>query len=199
MKIIILCCTIFIIFGCNKEITAPKYTEPKVTFTIDSVLNQSQSNSLPKDNNNYYHLKLDSTTSIFNKIVGTFLVNDKPNQIPSPVVGRIEWTSSYKFLTTSNNTTEIWKSYFNEYSGKWMTVKIGNYVPNGVYVYDGINQTSDVSFGTIGAIFKSVPQMKGDTLTFVGNAVFTIETKKDELFSTYRIDSIQKVVKVICE
>ena len=199
MKIIILCCTIFIIFGCEKEVIAPKYAEPKVTFTIDSVLNQSQTNSLPKDNNNYYHLKLDSTTSIFNKIVGTFLVNDKPNQIPSPVVGRIEWTSSYKFLTTSNNTTEIWKSYFNEYSGKWMTVKIGNYVPNGVYVYDGINQTSDVSFGTIGAIFKSVPQMKGDTLTFVGNAVFTIETKKDELFSTYRIDSIQKVVKVICD
>lgn len=188
-----------ILFGCSKEIQQPKYTEPKVEFTIDSVLNQVQTNSLPKDNNNFYHLKIDSTRTNYNNIVGKFLVDGKLNTIPSPVVGSVEWKSSYAFLTTSNNTTEIWKSYFNEYLGKWMTVKIGNYVPNGVYLYDGINKTSDISFGKVEITFKTVPEMRGDTITLVGKAKYSIETKKDNLFSTFKIDSIQKVVKIICE
>ena len=75
MKIIILCCTIFIIFGCEKEVIAPKYAEPKVTFTIDSVLNQSQTNSLPKDNNNFTYVKcsVEKLCNLYNRYFNYWL------------------------------------------------------------------------------------------------------------------------------
>ena len=40
-----------------------------------------------------------------------------------------------------------------------------------------------------------------DSKAILGNIMKMLgtETKKVELFSTYRIDSIQKVVKVICD
>ena len=185
--------------ACNKDIVTPIPHTHTITFTIDSILNQTYTTALTKDNNNFYHLKLDSTQSNYNNIVGTFLVDGKPNTIPSPVVGTIEWESSYKFLTTSNNTTEIWKSYFNEYLGKWMTIKIGNYIPNGIYIYDGINQTSDISSGNAEITFKTVPQMKGDTIIIVGKAKYTIETPNSNLFSDVKIDSIQKSIRIICD
>ena len=198
MKILSLI-SIVLLCACEKEVTKPIPPQHTITFTIDSVLNQAQTNSLPKDNNNFYHLKIDSTRTNYNNIVGTFLVDGKLNTIPSPVVGSIEWKSSYAFLTTSSNTTEIWKSYFNEYLGKWMTIKIGNYIPNSVYLYGGINNVSNISSGKVEITFKTVPEMRGDTITFVGKARYTIETPNSNLFSTYKVDSIQKSIRIICD
>lgn len=199
-KVFTFLASIFLL-GCEKEIYTQNFTEPKISFTIDSVLNESGTNSLSKDNNGNYHLKLDSTKDSYNRITGKFLVDNKPNKTPSPIEVRVEWKSSYYFVSTSQNTTKIYKSYFNEFLGKWMTVEIGNYIPNGKFIYQGINKESkpDISTGEVNITFKTTYPMKGDTITFLSKAIYTMEIPKDKLFSTIKIDSLQKVVKIICE
>jgi hypothetical protein len=41
--------------------------------------------------------------------------------------------------------------------------------------------------------------MKGDTITIIGKAKFTIEIPNSKLFSDVKIDSIQKSIRIICD
>jgi hypothetical protein len=41
--------------------------------------------------------------------------------------------------------------------------------------------------------------MKGDTITIIGKAKYTIETPNSNLFSNSKLDSIQKSIRIICD
>jgi hypothetical protein len=41
--------------------------------------------------------------------------------------------------------------------------------------------------------------MKGDTLTITGKAFFVYGVPKDNLFSTIKVDSIEKSIQIICD
>ena len=49
------------------------------------------------------------------------------------------------------------------------------------------------------SICTPVYKMKGDTINVTAKAIYTMEIKKSNLFSDVKVDSIQKVIKIICD
>ena len=160
MKIIILCCTIFIIFGCNKEVSTPNTPIPKVTFSVDSVLNPSGTQSITLDNNGYYHLPIDNSKfQTLARITGKFLVDGKPMQIPSAVVGRISWESDHYWLLNAGDTTaQIIYTYFNYYQNKLVTASLGYMKAQSNQLIPTINSASypDTNDGSVNTMFAPV-------------------------------------------
>jgi hypothetical protein len=194
---------IVLLCSCNKEVTTPIPTQHIVLFSIDSALNTTGTNSLKIDNNGFYHLIID--TSKFQnlaRIIGTFLVDGKPNTTPSPVNERIEWTSDHFWILNPGDTTaNIVKTYFNIYTGKLITVILKPLVSLQSYLVPTINSTSysDRNNGSVNTMFAPLSAMKGDTITIIGKAKFTIEIPNSKLFSDVKIDSIQKSIRIICD
>jgi hypothetical protein len=64
-----------------------------------------------------------------------------------------------------------------------------------------VNPTSYPSneSGEVNTIVAPIPLMKGDTLTITGKAFFVYGVPKDKLFSTTKIDSIEKSIQIICD
>ena len=194
---------IVLLCACEKEVTKPIPPEHTVTFTIDSALNSNGTLSLPKDNGGFFHLKLSPySNQTLSRITGTFLVDGKPIQIPSPVDGRIEWTASHFWvLKAGQSVGSVVKTYFNPYTGQLQTSQLPTLISQKDVVIPVVNGTSQLGYndGEINTMMAPVFPMRGDTITIVGKAIYTIEIPVDNLFSKIKKDSIQKSIRIICE
>jgi hypothetical protein len=194
---------IVLLCACEKEITKPIPPQHTISFTLDSALSSNGKQSLPLDKNGFYHLKLSPySNQTLTRITGTLLVNGKPNPSPSPVDGRIEWTGShYWVLKAGESVGAIIKTYFNPYTGQLQTSQLPNLISQKDVVVPIVNGTSQLGYnnGEINTMAAPIYQMKGDTITIVGNVIYTIEIPIDNLFSRLKTDSIQKSIRIICD
>jgi len=194
---------IVLLCACEKEVTKPIPPQHTITFTIDSALTSNGKKSLPLDNNGFYHLILSPySNQTLTRITGTLLVDGKPNPAPSPVDGRIEWTGShYWVLKAGESVGAIIKTYFNPYTGQLQTSQLPNLISQKDVVVPIVNGTSQLGYnnGEINTMAAPIYQMKGDTITIIGNVIYTIEIPIDNLFSRLKTDSIQKSIRIICD
>lgn len=194
---------IVLLCSCNKDIVTPIPPQHTISFTIDSALSSDGKRSLRKDNNGFYHLTLSTTrTQTLTRITGTFLIDGKPNKIPSPVQGNIEWSGShYWLLKGGESVAEIVKTYFNPYTGQLQISQLPNLISKQDQIIPIVNGTSQLGFddGNINTMAAPVYPMRGDTLTIVAKAKYTIEIPVDNLFSKIKVDSIQKSIRIICD
>ena len=191
--------------ACIKE---PEYVVPKppaykFTFEIDSAMNGYGNRSLKQDAAGYYHLKLsESTFQTFSRITGKFLWNGKPNPIPSPVDCRIEWKSShYWVLNNKSSLFVVYKTYFNEFTGKLTTVELGTIKSQSNALIPTVNSSSYPSStdGSINTIFAPIYPMKGDTITITAIARILKEIPTSKLFVRMEKETLERKVRFICE
>ena len=194
---------IMALMACNKDIVTLIPQTHTITFTIDSALSSNGKQSLLLDNNGFYHLVLSTTSNqTLSRITGKFLVDGKPNQIPSPVTGRIEWSSShYWLLKAGDKVGSIVKTYFNPYTGQLQTSQLPILINQKDELIPVVNGTSQLGYfsGEVNTMNAPINKMKGDTITIIGKAIYTIETPNSNLFSSTKIDSIQKSIRIICD
>jgi len=195
--------SIVLLCSCNKDVVTPMLSQHTITFTIDSALSSNGKQSLLLDNNGFYHLVLSTTANqTLSRITGKFLVDGKPNQIPSPVTGRIEWSSShYWILKAGDKVGSIVKTYFNPYTGQLQTSQLPNLISQQDQIIPIVNGTSQLGYfsGEINTMGAPIYKMKGDTITIIGKAIYTLEIPNSKLFSDIKTDSIQKSIRIICD
>jgi len=154
---------ILFLFSCSKNDTT---TIPKKEFTlvIDSVLNQSGTNSLPKDSNGFYHLKLiNSNNQTLSRVTGKILLNGKPPLQPKQYV---EWESNlHWYINTGDTLMKITKSYINYYTGQFTIINLPPLIANTNALVKTTNTTSiNSDNGIINNMIAPIYKMKGDTL-----------------------------------
>ncbi len=206
MKFLPLLSIILLFFSCQKDVSIqPTFTQPKFSFTIDSALVGNGTKALSKDNNGYYHLFVDTNLlQTFSRVTGKVLVNGKPNPLPPTLVEnvRVEWKSShYWILNVGQQTISVYKTYFNKYQAKLQSVLLGIMIAQRTEIVPMVNAVSYPSSetGEINTIAAPIPLMKGDTLTITGKAFFVYGVPNDNLFSTIKVDSIEKSIQIICD
>jgi hypothetical protein len=150
--------------ACTKDdinIPAPK---PTYTITVDSVLNRAGTNSLPKDANGFYHLKINNPYSNqqSHRVVGKILVNGK-EPIPAE---KVEWESNLFWILKRQDTiATISKAYINYFTGQFTIVQLpalisqkNELIPTSNFVsYSGKG-------GEVSNMIAPVREMRGDTL-----------------------------------
>ena len=151
------------LFSCSKDDTT---IIPKKEFTlvIDSVLNQSGTNSLPKDSNGFYHLKLiNSNNQTLSRVTGKILLNGKPPLQPKQYV---EWESNlHWYINTGDTLMKITKSYINYYTGQFTIINLPPLIANTNALVKTTNTTSiNSDNGIINNMIAPIYKMKGDTL-----------------------------------
>lgn len=163
--------------ACTKEdVIVP---QKNYTFTIDSVLTQNGTKSLPIDANGFYHLKLiPNSNQQPHRITGRILVNGKE---PYPIEN-IEWESNlYWWIRKGNTIADITKSYINYYTGQYTIVSLPPMIASKDELVATINKASySGTNGEINTIIAPISEMKGDTMVikaFNYNAKKTIYTK----------------------
>lgn len=150
--------------ACSKneiEVPIPKKV---YNLSIDSVLTQSGTNSLPKDLNGFYHLKLTNSNSNqqLHRVVGKILINGK-EPIPAE---KIEWESNLFWILKRQDTiATISKSYINYYTGQFTIVQLPAFVSQ----KDELIPTSNFvcysgKDGEVNNMIAPIKEMKGDTL-----------------------------------
>ena len=152
------------LFSCSKSELPIMPKQLSYTLSVDSVLTQDGSLSIPKDNNGIYHLKLHYANSRqqVHRVTGRILLNGKEPLIPE----RIEWESNLFWVLKQNDTIAyITKSYINYYTGQFTIVKL----PPLISTKDELVPTSNfVSYsgrnGEINNMIAPVKEMKGDTM-----------------------------------
>ena len=194
-----------LLLACIKE---PEYIIPKpppynFTFQLDSALNGSGTRALVKDNAGYYHIKLSEYTfQTFSRITGKFLWNGKPNPRPSPVDVWVEWKSShYWLLNNKNSLFVVYKTYFNEFTGKLTTVELGTIKTQSNSLIPTVNSASypSASDGSVNTIFAPIYPMRGDTITITAICHISKEIPTSKLFVRMEKDSLERKVRFICE
>jgi hypothetical protein len=194
-----------LLLACMKE---PEYIIPKpppynFTFQLDSALNGSGTRSLAKDKAGYYHLKLsDATFQTFSRITGIFLWNGKPNPRPSPVDVWIEWRSShYWVLNNKSALFVVYKTYFNEFTGKLTTSELGTFKSQSNQLIPTVNSSSYPSStdGSVNTIVAPIYPMRGDTMTITAMCYISKEIPTSKLFVRIERDSIERKMRIICE
>ena len=194
---------IILLCACNKEVTTPIPPEHTITFTIDSALNSDGTKSLIKDNNGFYHLSISQTSNqTLSRITGRFLVDGKPNAIPSPIEYTINWESDHFWVLKAGDTVgRVIQTYFNPFTGTLQNVKLPSLVAKEDVIIPVINGVSNSDFknGSVNAMLAPVFKMKGDTINVVGKINYSIEIPVDNLFSKIKRDSIQESIRIICD
>jgi hypothetical protein len=194
-----------LLLACMKE---PEYIIPKpppynFTFQLDSALNGSGTRALAKDKAGYYHLKLsDATFQTFSRITGKFLWNGKPNPIPSPVECWIEWKSSHYWLLNNKSALfVVYKTYFNEFTGKLTTSELGTFKSQSNQLIPTINSSSYPSStdGSVNTIVAPIYPMRGDTMIITAMCHISKEIPTSKLFVRIERDSIERKMRIICE
>ena len=194
-----------LLLACMKE---PEYIIPapppyNFTFQLDSALNGSGTKSLAKDKAGYYHLKLsENTFQTFSRITGKFLWNGKPNPIPSPVECWIEWKSSHYWLLNNKSALfVVYKTYFNEFTGKLTTSELGTFKSQSNQLIPTINSSSYPSStdGSVNTIVAPIYPMRGDTMIITAMCHISKEIPTSKLFVRIERDSIERKMRIICE
>ena len=147
--------------ACTKEdVIVP---QKNYTFSIDSVLTQNGTKSLPKDANGFYHLKLiPNSNQQPHRITGRILVDGKE---PYPAES-IEFESNlYWWLRRGDTITYITKTYINYFTGQYTIISLPPLVSNKDELVPTINKSSYSSKGgEINTIIAPISEMKGDTM-----------------------------------
>lgn len=152
---------IIFLLSCRKDEEIQPLKSYK--FTLDSVLTQSGNQSLYKDNNGYFHLKLiENKNQSVHRITGRILVNDKE---PLPAE-KIEWESNlYWYLKRGDTVAYIYKSYINYFTGQFTIVKLPPLISSKDELVPTINPASySGKNGEINIMIAPVYSMKGDTM-----------------------------------
>jgi hypothetical protein len=155
---------ILILFAaCSKKelITPPQ----NFKLSIDSVLTQTGKNSLPLDNNGYYHFKMplgDTMKQAPTRITGRILLNGNEPNPPQ----QIDWESNlYWVLQPGDTIASITHSYINYYTGQYTIVKLPPLINTSKQLVPTINTTSiSGNKGEINIMIAPIKQMKGDTM-----------------------------------
>jgi hypothetical protein len=163
--------------ACSKnDVVLP---QKNYTFSIDSVLTQTGKNSLPKDANGFYHLKLipNSNQQPY-RVTGRILINGK-EPIPAE---NIEWESNlYWWIRRGDTAAYISKSYINYFTGQFTIISLPPTIVYKDELVPTINKASySGTMGEINTIIAPISEMKGDTMVikaFNNNAKKTIYTK----------------------
>lgn len=163
--------------ACSKDdVIVP---QKNYTFSIDSVLTQSGTKSLPIDANGFYHLKLiPNANQQPYRVTGRILVNGK-EPIPAE---NIEWESNlYWWIRKGNTIAYISKSYINYFTGQYTIISLPPMIASKDELVPTINKASySGTKGEINTIIAPISEMKGDTMVikaFNYNAKKTIYTK----------------------
>lgn len=180
-KIIVGVSLLSALISCSKddEITPIK----EYTFSIDSVLMRDGRKSLFKDDNGYYHLKLDTTLNQqSHRITGKILLNGKE---PTPAQ-KIEWESNLYWMLRRNDTiATITKSYVNYFTGQYTIVNLPPLIASKDELVPTINKASySGTNGEINTIISPISRMRGDTMIVKARH---IETDKN-LFTKIILD-----------
>jgi len=153
-------CLLFI--ACEKtEIVQPI---KNYELVVDSVLNRTGNESLPKDNNGFYHLRIYNIYSAqqAHRVVGKLLVNGK-EPIPAE---KLEFESNlYWVLKRGDTTAIITTSYVNYFTGQFTIVQLPPFialkselVPTSNFAsYTGKN-------GEFSNMIAPIKEMIGDTM-----------------------------------
>jgi len=163
--------------ACSKDdVIVP---QKNYTFSIDSVLTQSGTKSLPIDANGFYHLKLipNSNQQPY-RVTGRILVNGK-EPIPAE---NIEWESNlYWWIRKGDTAAYISKSYINYFTGQYTIISLPPMIASKDELVPTINKSSySGTKGEINTMIAPISEMKGDTMVikaFNYNAKKTIYTK----------------------
>jgi hypothetical protein len=157
------------LFSCTKEEIKVIKPIENYTISIDSVLTQTGTHSLPKDNNGYYHLKLVNSFSNqqTHRITGRILLNGKE---PIPLQ-KIDWESNLYWALRRNDTiASISVSYINYYTGHFTIIKLPPFIAQQNEMIPTINTASyNGKYGEINTMIAPVKEMKGDTMIIKAN------------------------------
>ena len=163
--------------ACSKDdVIVP---QKNYTFSIDSVLTQSGTKSLPIDANGFYHLKLiPNANQQPYRVTGRILVNGK-EPIPAEI---IEWESNlYWWLRKGDTSAYISKSYINYFTGQFTIISLPPMIVYKDELVPTINKSSySGTKGEVNTVIAPISEMKGDTMVikaFNYNAKKTIYTK----------------------
>ena len=151
------------LFSCSKDDTIVTLKK-EFTLVIDSVLNQSGTNSLPKDSNGFYHLKLiNSNNQTLSRVTGKILLNGKPPLEPKQYV---EWESNlHWYINPGDTLMKITKSYINYYTGQFTIINLPPIISNTTGLVKTTNTTSiNSDNGIINNMIAPIYKMKGDTM-----------------------------------
>lgn len=152
---------ISLILGCSKEIESSP--QLNYEFSIDSVLTQNGLQSLPKDSNGFYRLKINTTgSSQSHRVVGKILVNGKepfPNE-------RINFESNlFWWLRKGDTTATITKSYINFFTGEFTIVNLPPMIASKDELVPTINCCSlSGRGGQVNTVIAPIREMVGDTM-----------------------------------
>ena len=163
--------------ACTKDdVIVP---QKNYTFSVDSVLTQDGTKSLPIDANGFYHLKLipNSNQQPY-RVTGRILINGK-EPIPAE---NIEWESNlYWWIRKGDVAAYISKSYINYFTGQYTIVNLPPMIVSKDELVPTINKASySGTKGEINTVIAPISEMKGDTMVikaFNYNAKKTIYTK----------------------
>jgi hypothetical protein len=152
------------LFSCSKSELPIIPKQLNYTLSVDSVLTQDGSLSIPKDANGIYHLKLyySNSRQQVHRVTGRILLNGKEPLISE----RVEWESNLFWVLKQNDTIAyITKSYINYFTGQFTIVKL----PPLISTKDELVPTSNfVSYsgrnGEINNMIAPVKEMRGDTM-----------------------------------
>ena len=163
--------------ACTKEdVIVP---QKNYTFSVDSVLTQNGTKSLPIDANGFYHLKLiPNANQQPYRVTGRILINGK-EPIPAE---NIEWESNlYWWIRRGDTVAYISKSYINYFTGQFTIISLPPMIASKDELVPTINKASySGTNGEINTIITPISEMKGDTMVikaFNYNAKKTIYTK----------------------
>jgi hypothetical protein len=163
--------------ACSKDdVIVP---QKNYTFSIDSVLTQSGTKSLPIDASGFYHLKLiPNANQQPYRVTGRILVNGK-EPIPAE---NIEWESNlYWWIRKGDTAAYISKSYINYFTGQYTIINLPPMIVYKDELVPTINKSSySGTKGEVNTIIAPISEMKGDTMVikaFNYNAKKTIYTK----------------------
>ena len=163
--------------ACSKDdVIVP---QKNYTFSVDSVLTQDGTKSLPIDANGFYHLKLiPNANQQPYRVTGRILVNGK-EPIPAE---NIEWESNlYWWIRKGNTIAYISKSYINYFTGQYTIISLPPMIASKDELVPTINKASySGTKGEINTVIAPISEMKGDTMVikaFNYNAKKTIYTK----------------------
>jgi hypothetical protein len=163
--------------ACSKDdVIVP---QKNYTFSIDSVLTQNGTKSLPIDANGFYHLKLiPNANQQPYRVTGRILVNGN-EPIPAE---KIEWESNlYWWIRKGDTSAYISKSYINYFTGQYTIISLPPMIVYKDELVPTINKSSySGTKGEVNTVIAPISEMKGDTMVikaFNYNSKKTIYTK----------------------
>jgi hypothetical protein len=153
---------------------------PTYELSIDSLLTEDGTQSLPIDSNGYYRLTLDTLSDnkqTVRRITGNVL---KDGMEPTPAEF-IEWESSHNWITGDNQEAYVVRSTINVL-GQWVVIDtIQLNIPAGLIVPTVNSSSYSGTGGEINTMIAPIYEMKGDTMVVTARMWTPYETYYDTL------------------